>query len=459
MYMGIYIMLALLSGLCAFLTKKYAKNFYIKLPVSKKILETVSYIKPGRDNNKFQQIYWNQKIFIFCIIMAGASIFSILYQISNYAVPIESTKRVVTLKRPEIGEGTKMYQLDIEAGDTVKEKNIEITISERIAREEEAEEAFSQIFQVICTEMLGENTSFDEIQRNLNLPVYLKQYPCQITWYSDNLELIDSKGGVHNQYLEEAQQVRITADCVYSGYQKEFQFDLMLIPQEKSAEQDYIKKIQREIMQQNQINKNAAEIILPKEIEGIPIEYYLAEEATDNTILFLGLIIGFICILYADQKIIQEKKKKEEELMLSYPEIIAKMTLLIRAGLTLRKAWERIVMDYRQQKKHQYAYEEMEYTYYEMENGIPEAKAYREFGRRCQLASYKKFGNLLEQNLKKGSGGLIILLEQEANLAFEARKSLALKLGEEAGTKLLLPMFFMLVVVLVVCIAPAILSF
>ena len=50
------------------------------------------------------------------------------------------------------------------------------------------------------------------------------------------------------------------------------------------------------------------------------------------------------------------------------------------------------------------------------------------------------------------------LLETEMWQAFENRKALARKQGEEAGTKLLLPMIGMLGVVMVIVIAPALMS-
>ena len=43
--------------------------------------------------------------------------------------------------------------------------------------------------------------------------------------------------------------------------------------------------------------------------------------------------------------------------------------------------------------------------------------------------------------------------------AFEQRKNLAKKLGEEAGTKLLLPLFLMLGVVMIMMVVPAFLAF
>ena len=51
------------------------------------------------------------------------------------------------------------------------------------------------------------------------------------------------------------------------------------------------------------------------------------------------------------------------------------------------------------------------------------------------------------------------VLEMEAKDAFEDRKDMARKLGEEASTKLLLPMGMMLGVVLMLIVIPAFLSF
>ena len=48
----------------------------------------------------------------------------------------------------------------------------------------------------------------------------------------------------------------------------------------------------------------------------------------------------------------------------------------------------------------------------------------------------------MSQNLRKGTRGLTELLEREAEDAFEQRKNLAKKAGEEAGTKLMIPLFF-----------------
>ena len=85
-------------------------------------------------------------------------------------------------------------------------------------------------------------------------------------------------------------------------------------------------------------------------------------------------------------------------------------------------------------------------------------ECYEAFGRRCESPVYRKFGMLLSQNLRKGTKGLKNLLQREAQEAFEERKNMAKKLGEEAGTKLMIPLFLMLAVVFVIVTVPAFLT-
>ena len=163
--------------------------------------------------------------------------------------------------------------------------------------------------------------------------------------------------------------------------------------------------------------------------------------------------------------IVHDREAHQDSLnvVLDYPELLSKFTVLLQAGLAARNVWERMVMEYEGQKKSgkkpRYAYEEMEITWNQMKNGMYESRAYGEFGRRCGLHPYMKFGALLEQNLRQGTTGLALRLKEEAALAFEERKNLARRLGEEAETRLMLPMFLMLFMVLTVIMVPAFLSF
>lgn len=143
---------------------------------------------------------------------------------------------------------------------------------------------------------------------------------------------------------------------------------------------------------------------------------------------------------------------------MEYPQVIASFLLYMGAGMTTKNAWNVMVESKVDKRDGGYVYELMKDTYQEMCNGRSEVEAYISFGEKTDLLIYRKFGLLLSQNVKKGTKGLVDILEQEAKEAFDMRKRNAKSLGEAAGTKLLLPMFLMLSVVLCIVIVPAFLS-
>ena len=168
-------------------------------------------------------------------------------------------------------------------------------------------------------------------------------------------------------------------------------------------------------------------------------------------------------LILSAKEILREKAEEErkKQMIEDYPEVISKLTLYLGAGMTVKKAWRKITEGYMKEKEDEnerYVYEEMRQTCHEMDSGVTEAEGYENFGRRCDLQIYIRLGALLSQNLRKGTKGLSELLKLESIQAFEERKARAKRLGEEAGTKLLLPMFLMLVEVLIIVIVPAFLN-
>ena len=94
-----------------------------------------------------------------------------------------------------------------------------------------------------------------------------------------------------------------------------------------------------------------------------------------------------------------------------------------------------------------------------MRFGVSEAGVYENFGRRCGVDAYRKFGMLLSNNLRRGSRDLTLLLKSEASEAMEKRREEAARSAQEASTRLLLPMFGMLCLVFAIIMVPAFSSF
>ena len=169
-----------------------------------------------------------------------------------------------------------------------------------------------------------------------------------------------------------------------------------------------------------------------------------------------GIVFGIVFTFLMDS---QMKKKIDERhtlLRMEFPDFVNKLVLLINAGMTVNRAWEKIVND---NKKKSPLQDELRIALLSMKNGTPEAYAIEAFGRRCKIKEIMKFTSVLISNLRKGGAEMVPVLVQQSNECWEMRKGAAKELGATAGVKMMLPMVMLLIAILLVVGFPAVLSF
>ena len=370
------------------------------------------------------------------------------------------------LNRPEYGENS----LEVKIKAKLEEDGVE---PEELSLEIEAEKYTQNEFEDLVQEnipelenyILDNNTSPDEITENMILPEMLFDTPVAIRWESDNEDVLKRSGELNkNRDGEDDSMVLLTAIFTYEDYKMSHTFGVMVKQKELSKQEKIAKSLFLKLEEVFEATKEEKEIILPKEVEGITVVY--EEEKADNKkAVFLFIITGILLWGIALKEELESmEKQREKQLLVDYPGLISQFTLLLSAGLTISGAWRKIIEQYENQrqngwKKRRYVYEEMTITLREMQNGISEVDAIGRFGTRIRLTQYLKFSTLLTQNIRKGSRGLIALLKVEEKLAYEERKEIAKRLGEEAGTKLLIPMIMMFGIVLAVILVPAFSNF
>ncbi|MBP5282612.1 MAG: type II secretion system F family protein [Lachnospiraceae bacterium] len=164
-----------------------------------------------------------------------------------------------------------------------------------------------------------------------------------------------------------------------------------------------------------------------------------------GTIWWMTMFSGIGIFFLMDKDLGDQVKKRRDLLRLSYPDLVQELALYLVAGMTIRSAFGRLG------KTNEYA----AYACREMQSGQSEALAYENFGKRAGPREYVKLSTLLCQNLKKGNSALMARLEEEAILATESRIQSGRKLGEEAETKLLIPMVMLLAVTMLMIMVPA----
>jgi len=100
----------------------------------------------------------------------------------------------------------------------------------------------------------------------------------------------------------------------------------------------------------------------------------------------------------------------------------------------------------------------MRYALMEIKAGKAEATAYEEFARRCRVKEVTKFVSVIVMNLKRGGAEVVPVLREQGNECWEMRKNAAKQMGEEASTKILIPLMIMFLGIVIIVSTPAVLS-
>ncbi len=367
------------------------------------------------------------------------------------------------LERNSYGKDAKVYDLVVE-GLIENPVELEVEIQALQYEEENAERIFDAISETLPDIIKGDNPSLSEIRSDLMLPQDLPEYGMTLSWTSSDPTLIDSDGNVKNTDcppggLEVVLSTVITDDI----HTREKEIPVIVYPQLKSENAVLIDGLKEAIRQTDMDDPTNVMVKLPEEYDGKKLRYKEKSTFDLTAIPLLGIMAAIL--LYVKDRNDEEKKEKtrKQKLELDYADVVYQLMVFISAGMTLSRAWELIVLNYETRIEKglcglRPAYEEMSDAYSRIQCGEPEGKAIADFGRRCELQQYLKLSTLLEQNRRTGTKDLQNLLEQEMIKAWEQQKNLAMRLGEEAATKLLAPLGLMLIVVMIVVMVPAMMA-
>ena len=297
-------------------------------------------------------------------------------------------------------------------------------------------------------------------------------------YYRKYRHLMDSDGTLHNETLPPGTVVTgylsliMSTDIVPKSTDGEtkylktqyhsapYRIYVSIVPRALSRYESLLLQLQQAITAEDEGSLGENMLSLPTEIDGQRICYSEHEDRSYLLLPLLGVIAAMSIYMRQGQARRTEKKQREALLMLDYSELVSKLMVYIGAGLTVRNALETISQHFdaliaRGIKEDRPLYQELRTMVIQFRRNMPESEIYLSFGRRVNLKPYTKLVSLIEQNRMNGARNLRAMLELEMEDAFEQRKTTARRLGEEAGTKLLLPLFIMLGIVMIIVIVPA----
>ena len=389
------------------------------------------------------------------LFLAGAALAVILIPLCLKSARADSVINGDQITRP--AQGKKEVELKVDGKDY--SSKITLSVGAKILSGQELEEMFSEAFKNLEIEMKNENVSLSKVEKPLFLPEQLPDYGIEVYWESSNLSLVQTDGTVVNQKLISPQQIDLTATLVYGEVSRQQKYRICVYPYPYTEQELFEKEIEDALSESEEQTRESEYLKLPSTVS--TGELLWREPKKNNIGIFLfGTVIVLVLIYTKETASLRKQvQKREQQLLADYPDFLSRFLLLLGAGMNARGAWERMIEDYKKSGKQRFVYEEMKRTLAQLEVGMPELQAYEMFGRRCGLLPYMRFAAIVQQNLKKGARRIAELLQAEAQDAYSERKAQARQRGEEAGTKLLLPMGGMLVLVLIVILIPAFASF
>jgi hypothetical protein len=407
------------------------------------------------DKADSELMYNVRRISISLVVLLCGALMNVLYFLAQAGGTLSAYKII----RPDYGQSSEKLSI------LANGEEMEIEVGAVEFSLEETTENFVKAYEYLLENMTGDNDSLENVSSNLILPTYIDAYAISVSWLSSMPQIIDIYGTVSNEDFRDgySEDVVLTAVLSYLDYTCEYEINVTVVEKELNEIQSFIRDLRIFIKEREAAGRADKELLLPDNFEDTAVVYEDTDKDSSYILLLLGIVAAAAVFWGMDKDLDKKISDRNKEMLLDYSEIVSKLNILTGAGMSTFRAWEKIVLDYEQkaggQNKRRFAYEEMKLAYNSILSGISEGNAYSEFGKRCNIHEYLKLGALLEQNVKKGAKGLSKMLEEEAVYAFEQRKNLAKKLGEEAGTKMLMPMMLMLLIVMVIVMIPAFTSF
>ncbi|MCM1127213.1 MAG: hypothetical protein NC429_12170 [Lachnospiraceae bacterium] len=424
------------------------------------VIKMLTQLNPGKSTEKLYQDYQKKKTVLMGLMVIIGVVSAIsLHLSSRMEARLAEGARIT---RNEWGAGD--FKVTLLAQTEEWSRKINLSIRERQYTAAEKEKLIEDLRANIPDLIKGNNPDLRHVATNLNFVSTVKGYPFRIRWESNNPNRIRTDGTVNRENIsKEGEWVTLTASVqdTQQEVREIFEINVFLMPETLTQEELFFRELEEELAGK-EMKEDEKQIFLPQSLNGELISWQEQRQEYSFWVFLLFLLTAVLIGRGMDRDLAKNIQKRNSQLMAEYAGFVSMLRLYMMAGMTIKKAFAKIADDYGMQKRtqgKQYLYEEIKTLCYQLENGMEEEQVYQQWGQRCGEMRYRRLSFLLGVHLKQGNSQLLRFLEQEAYTAQEDRRNYARKAGEEAGTKLLLPMTIMLAVVMMLVLLPAYMGF
>lgn len=426
----------------------------------------------------FERVKHVKKRSIYCIV-AGLILAFVSFLLNRESIYI----RPYEIERSSYGTQKTPYKLNLDAENLINGMEFSVSVSPRKYDKEEADKIFLEKLEALKLSILLNNNDFEHINTKLNFLSDLgdgvkasysfnpqKGDKEDFRYYVKYQGLIDGSGNVKNEDFKIDEicdgfiEVQLSTEIKdkESPYKSEkFMLPVRVVSRDMDAIESFKVAFKKAFDEKDKETINENIIKLPEVVNNFRIRY---KEKLNLSFLLMPLfgILTAILLEARDKEVEKERiKRRIRYLEIDYTQIITKILLYVSSGMTIRNSMIRLAEVYQKEEldKEKYnervAYKELIIVRNKLLGGYSEVRAYEEMAKNINLRTYTRFLNIIIQSIKNGNKELKNILNMEVQDALYERKQHAKKLGEEAATKLVLPLMMMLAIIMVIIMVPA----
>ncbi|MDE6761872.1 MAG: hypothetical protein K2J90_14530 [Lachnospiraceae bacterium] len=394
----------------------------------------------------------------------------------SFGLTFQSESSEIYIKKEGYGGSEQTVGLLLQKEDTTEQFTLQVR--PKMLTEEERDKKMKEAFCYLEDNLKGDNQSLSTVTEALDLALDYKEYPFDMECLPEDFTLMDDEGNLRNSKeellaagyqekdLEQGIVTHVTVILWYGENSMEESYEITLFPRAENETEILFGSLKQLLQQEEKRALYQEGFTIPAKTQGVEISKTDGKKVTPLHVLFFGIFVVVLLVLREKENVKKKEQCRRDRLMKSYPWFVNEMLLLMGAGLQVKNVFLIMIEEYEKENKENPSakdkmplLEEIKIASHSMELGMSEEQVYYRLGRRLKLPCYIKLMTLLERNVKKGAKGISAVFEQEELAALEERKNLAKRYGEEAGTRLLGPMILLLLVIMLMIMIPAFLSF
>lgn len=424
------------------------KKAHFSKGVKKMLLDTMGE-EEGRREYRLYQMEQLGTGAVTVFLMGLIVLFALLPGLGDQTLPN-------SLERPAYGKGDRKENVSftIRDGEASYTDSVVLTIPEKTITKEEAEEKIKLLLG-----RLEEAYSGQVFRDDISFPSSRNGFTLQVKSLSPGI--LRSDGRFLIAPGEKRQTVTVSFTAGISGIEEKRIVSFFLASYDDLTLEERARWLKKDLQKGIYVEEDA--LILPDTAkEGETLVFTRNSSFSLLFFLLLLVVVPILVFFKQENDLRQTMKGRSQRISQAFPTFVGEVGILLGAGCSLRNAFQRLSLEYEKKRKGSLRrdplMEEVRKVSLEMEEGASMREALEHFSDRLHLRDGRRFVSLLNQNLRRGDENLLLRLSELTEEVWEKRKKEVREKTEEADTKLLIPLMMMLAVILIIVLAPCMMT-